>query len=271
MNIQKALMSFGRFITGHRTQILTISAMSGVAATAFVAFSEGPEIKKIIEEKLNDLELTPEDDAETRKVIKREMVRKVAPRVAKIILIAAITMRSIHELNVEHRMDYASAAALAALNQKKLDDMCTTTEEVVGKKRFDQIQEKIVEKQLQEEPRVTKADTFDGQGFLVYDPQSGFQFHVKNPVDLDSARVELQDDLNNSVPWISVNDYYSRVLDQFVHIRFCDRWGWNMGQKMDVHYKLGGNLEGHPCYVLTYNPDVQRKPSGEAIPDDDIY
>lgn len=258
-NFTAGLASLARLVSANKTKLLTFGAMGGVALTATIALREGPEIRDIIEEKMKDLEETPKEDKETRRVVYGELARKAGPKVLKVIAAAAFTMTCIFQLNVVHTNNYMAAAALTAVTQKKLTQLEDATRDAIGEKKLEKIKEEIASQQAKEKPANPEPDPFNGRGQEVYDPQTGFTFWVKDPSVLRDARACLQEQINNNIPWVSVNDFYEKCIDRYVNFRFSAFWGWNMGEKIDIEWKSGTDLDGNVCWILEYDDATLRK------------
>ena len=269
--IDQALSTTLKFLSVHRMQIFKVGAYGGVALTAFTALKEGPEIKRIIDEKMRDLELTPKEDKETRWIIYAEGFKKIAPRVAKIIAAAAMTMSCIHGLDKTHAQNYAAAAALAATTQQKLDDFERITREKYGDKRLEDIKAAYAEEKAKEKPKIEDNDPYDGRGYAVYDPRTRYKYHIEDPVNLKEAEVEMQYQLNNNVPWVTINEFYTESAGRYVSVPHADSYGWNQGERVEIDWRMGTDDEGVPCFVLDYDPKLLMKASGDLYDYDEAY
>lgn len=273
MDLTKALIKLGKCLRANKKSILMAGALGGVAVTAAVALEEGPAIKQIIEEEMRDLELTPKEDKETRRTIYKETVRKLAPRVLKVILTAALTMSAIYGLNSEHKKDYMAAATLAAVSQQKLKEYEDVAKEVIGEKKVDAVKQAYAEKKVKEQPKYEQQDPFDGHGVAVYDWHDGFKFHVKDRYALEEARLTLQSRLTDDFePFVTINDFYEACIGYYIHIPYASDKGWNQGTQVDIEWRSGEDHEGNMCYCLEYTPQLKaQKTFGDITYYDEAY
>ena len=262
--IQSLANVLAAFVRTNATQILTASAVAGVVGTALITFNEAPKAKEILDDMKEDLKDAPKEE---HKDIIFVGVKKIAPKVIPIVVSVSLSIASIIGLNKIHAQRYAAMSAAYAIADRSLKEWKEHTEEIVGKKKMEDIKMAIADEQAKkidpekaEKPNyIQPGDSAMERLDVVRDPNTGSEFY-SSASRVREAIAKVQSTLNGC-DWVSVNDFYREL--GVTPIKWGERLGWNTGQEVDIEMIFSSTRDDRPCIILSYEPDERRDSWGD--------
>lgn len=226
--------------------ILTAIGVAGTMTTAFLTGRAAIRAQKILEVEEQDHII---DEVPTDLDLKQKAAvtwKVFVPAVVS----GTITVTCIVAAN---RIGAQRAAALGmayTTAQKLLKNYEEKTVEVVGKKKANDIQNAVIQKQLSEMPkRNREVVVVDGQEHLCFDAWSGRTFRSSHQLIRENILDAGRELLHSG--YISLNGVYGWL--GLPHIDGGNGVGWNNDQRLDVSF----NYQGHnnePCAAITFVP-----------------
>lgn len=242
MNIQKGLKKVQRTLSKKSPELLAAIGISGYFTAIVLAVTETPKALQLIDEERDDNGYISKKDAV--KASWKCYIPSAATAVgATISMVASVSISN--KRNAALATAYATA--LTAAREYK-----ETVKEVVGEEKEKEVNDKIAEKRIKENP-VTKNDVLlpkEGDT-LFYDPYSGRYFRstvneIKGILaDLSYAM------LNHDV--VNLNDLYDMIgLDRTLVGR---DYGWEINHVGTISPMFSTQLadNNQPCIVLGFN------------------
>lgn len=242
----KLLKRSGDFLNTNSPTIFAGIAIAGVIGTTAMAVRATLKARDIIDE-------ARYEDPDTGEHVEPEIAEKVVLTwkcYIPVALMAGLTVASIvTSHNIQNKRNVL-LAGLYSTSQKALEDYQQKTEEVVGKKKAEQVKEAIIDDQLAKNPVGRNNVIMTGYGnTLCFDTWSGRYFEsdinkVKQGVNDFLYQLRLEDRL-------SMNEFYGYLN---VDSAECgESVGWTIDQKLEIEYTSKLASDGRPCLVISYS------------------
>ena len=171
----------GALVSGldkHAPTILALAAVGGVVATTIVTAKKAHKIKEIVERKKQEMEEVAPEDKETKMVVIKETIKEAAPEVAPIVILGGLTIAAILASNQMHLGREASLTAAYIAADKALVEWKQAAKDTLDKKDYDKVQEKVVEKRVDEALDSPTPPIKTGYGnYLCVDGPTGQAFY----------------------------------------------------------------------------------------------
>lgn len=246
MKLNKMIKVFEQATKKHSPEILLGFGIAGGISATVLAVKATPKALMLIEEAKEARRDNDEDD-----ILKPVEIVKIA---WKPYIPAAITgVVSIACVIGSHSVNASRNAALATaykLTETAFTEYRDAVIEQIGEKKEQEVNDRIAEKKIRENPVESKEVIVTDQGnVLFYDSISSRYFES----DLETVR-KVVNDMNHVLltqDYISLNEfYYDLGLDQTA---IGDELGWNINYGMiDIRYSSQITKNGKPCIVLNY-------------------
>lgn len=246
MKLNNMIKVFEQATKKHSPEILLGFGIAGGISATVLAVKATPKALMLIEEAKEARRDNDEDD-----ILKPVEIVKIA---WKPYIPAAITgVVSIACVIGSHSVNASRNAALATaykLTETAFTEYRDAVIEQIGEKKEQEVNDRIAEKKIRENPVESKEVIVTDQGnVLFYDSISSRYFES----DLETVR-KVVNDMNHVLltqDYISLNEfYYDLGLDQTA---IGDELGWNINYGMiDIRYSSQITKNGKPCIVLNY-------------------
>lgn len=143
----------------------------------------------------------------------------------------------------------AALAAAYSLSEKALSDYKEAAVDVIGEKKEKDIQDKVSEKKIENDPVCNKEVIITGKGEqLCYDCMSGRYF--KSDIDkIRKAENEINKRLRSEM-YVSLNDFYYEL--GLRPVQLGDEMGWNIDYELELSFSSQLADDGTPCLVINY-------------------
>lgn len=250
--IKAGLKTVGKEAVKRSPGIMAGLAIAGVATTAYLAFKSSPKAYEIVEAKKRDLEDIDETDKATRRQIRLEMVKELAPVLAPVVISGVITMVLIfssHSLNTRRQ---AVLSAAYSATQTAFQEYKEKTRALVGPKKSTTIHDDIVQDHVEKlGPPNDKTVIVTGNGdYLCLDDYSGRYFystHEKIRQVINEINYRLLSEM-----YISLNEFYDEL--GLPPIKLGDDTGWNVDSGLfNIQFTTIMGKDNVPCLVLNYD------------------
>ena len=245
----KYVNRFVRQVSKHAPEIFTGIGIAGMLATVVLAVRATPKAEKLIAEE-KECRKEELDAVDVVKAAWRPYVpAAITGSLSIVCLIGGCSV------NCRRNAALASAANMSAMALKDFRESAT---EVVGEKKVKEIDEKISEKKLSENP-VSQTVVYAGPGgkSLFYDELSNQYFET----DLETIRSVIND-LNwqlgyGSEVYASLSEFYDLLSDRIgvrlKHTPFSDMIGWNIRDgNIEPNFTTMFADDGRPCGVISF-------------------
>lgn len=200
-------------------------AMFGVIMVAGVTYKNSKPIHDAFEEAKKEWK-----EAQTGKdkaTVVVETTVKVAPHAVKIIVLIGGTLYCIEKSYEEQKTQILGLSMMLAGSQVELDDLRAATQEVVGKKKATQIEEKAAQKQFDRMPQdeLAYSDCDQDNPDIIEDPETGAVWRDKyiNVLDgIASYYTEAKTGSEAFYPWSILYDHINQGKDgNFIRMGHC--------------------------------------------------
>lgn len=229
--------------------ILTVIGVTGVITTTVMAVKATPKAIILLEEAEKE-KGEPLDIKETVAVT----WRLYAPSV----VVGAGTIGCIVGANSISTRRNAALASMYGIAETTLKEYQNKIVETIGEKKAKDIEEKIAQDRLDNNPLSSSQVIVTGGGeTLCFDTLSGRYFKSS----IEKIR-KVENDMNQrliSEMWLSLNELYDKL--GMSGISLGDEVGWNVDGFLDFHFTAKIADDGQPCIVV----DHWRLPSGDYM------
>lgn len=147
----------------------------------------------------------------------------------------------------------AALASLYSISESKLKEYQTAIVDTVGKKKADEVQEKVDENILKKHP-VEECNIYDtGRGnTLFFEPMTARYFRSDQEY-LRRCMNDLNQGINLGDDSASLNDYF--FLIGLEDAKLAENVGWTTRKLLDISWGAKVATNGEPCIVLNYEFD----------------
>lgn len=242
----KLLKRSGDFLNTNSPTIFAGIAIAGVIGTTAMAVRATLKARDIIDEACYE-------DPDTGEHIEPEVAEKVVLTWKCYIPVALMAGLTIASIVTSHNIQNKRNVLLAGLystSQKALEDYQQKTEEVVGKKKAEQVRDAVTEDKLAKNPVHQNNVIVTGYGdTLCYDEWSGRYFRsdihkVKRGLEDFWQQLRIEDRL-------PLNELYAYLnLDS---IGGGEEVGWTVDQRLEFTYDSKLASDGSPCLVIHFS------------------
>lgn len=261
--------TFGTIVTfadEHQREIMLGSAIAGTVLTAVTAWRAGIKADKILAEQKAKLEeksynyeedrcYTDEEQAEIKKEITIETVKKMAPVVALPALSATGTIISVIGGYKVASKQIAVLSGLYTMSEKAFADYKNKAKEIIGPKKEQEIRDEVNADKIASNPPVNNYIAQTGHGnVLCYDDYSGRYFYC-DPEYIRKVVNDVNEQLHGDI-YVSLNEFYERLglsnIKLGEDIGFCEEDG-NVSVSFSSTLATIGDRDNIPCLVLNYD------------------
>ena len=238
----KALIQKGRkFVANNSPSILTAITVGGSLGTTLLSIDATIKaVERVKEKKITD-----------KKEIVKECWKLYIPTAISLGLTIASAILSNRAASKKMKI----LAAAYSLSEAALNEWKSTTKEMVGDKKFQEVKEQVavnkMKKMEKSETKNTDAPIIVGDGKIpCSDAFPGRCFMTKTP-NIERAVNDLNKRMIQEM-YISLNELYYEI--GLPPVKQGDRLGWNLSREglIEITYGSTLNEEGIPCLVLDY-------------------
>lgn len=258
-----------KFVDEHQREIMLGSAIAGTVLTAVAAWKAGIKADKILSEQKEKLEeksynheedrcYTDEEQAEIKKEITIETVKRLAPVVAPVALSAAGTIVSVIGGYKVASNQIAVLSSLYSMAEKSLGDYQDKAKEFLGEKKAGELHDKVKEgKILNNPPKETDTIIHTGKGTtLCLDDWSGRYFYSA-PEEIRKAFNTINKRMMDEY-YISLNELYEEL--GLPDIKLGEDIGFNVDDGLiDIDHLFVAALHNGDTPVLALDYEVSPK------------
>lgn len=255
-----------KFADEHQREIILGGAIAGTVITSVLSWKAGIKADKILaeqKEKINTIvidmgkdepkEISEEEEKQRRKEITIETIKKMAPVVLPPVLTGAITIGCVLGGYKASNKQIAALSAAYTLSEKMLTEYKDKTLDLIGPKKFSEVEENIARKRVDETPQCEQNTILNtGRGTVKFlDPVSGRYFYSR-PDDVRRAVNVINNETNVDGYFTKLNEFYDEL--GLPSIDLGNMVGFQAGKLIDIDHIftviLGENDEA--IYVLNY-------------------
>ena len=240
-------------------EILIAFGIAGMITTTVLAVKATPKaVEKINEEKKKQNEefvkkITGEESGAVVgfKLKKKDIIKVTWKYYIPAAVSGAASIACIIGANTVHSKRNAAIATAYKLSEKALAEYKGAVLEEVGEEKAKTIKDRVVQKQLDDNPASNNQVIITGHGKqLCYDGISGRYFES----DLETIRAAVNRVNRNMTydMYVSLSDFYDEL--ELEHTDMSDDLGWNLDDgllEIDYGTRLADN--GKPCITLEYH------------------
>lgn len=249
--IDTAIKVIKAFSKTHAPEILTGVGVASMVASTIMAVKATPKAMQVLQQ---EIDKDPDVDLSTPKKVKATW-KCYVPAVITGVAGAAMIFTG---CSVNLRRNAAITAA-CSLAERTAAEFKNAAREVVGEKKVQEIQEKVIDKKMAENPASAATVVLTGDGETWCYESISDRYFKTNISKVHRAEFNL---LMNMIPdnYASLNDYYYEL--GLKNTGLGDELGWNMSQIGEVcpgstnpviiRYDSKLTDDGTPCLVIDY-------------------
>lgn len=233
-------------VSKHSPEILTGLGIAGMITTTVLAVKATPKALDLIEDKKEELELSPRESLHPIEVVKVSWKCYIPATVTGVASIACLIGAS--SVNARRNAALATAYNLSTTALAEYKDKVIET---IGEKKEQVVRDKVAEEHLKKKPVNQSAIIVSGKGSTrCFDTITKQRFTS----DIETIR-RIVNDLNermiNGEDYISLNDFYYELGIDGTSIG--DELGWNIARgKIEIDFNAQLDSDGIPCIVIDY-------------------
>ena len=228
-----------KFASQNSTQLLTGTAIAGVAATAYLAAKAGSRAG----EHLKYLQSKSEEPLSLEEKV-RFTWRFFVPTLGS----ATLTVSAIVLAQRINERRAAALAGLYALSEKALLDHKDKVEELLGTEKAREVEHRVTQDKINETSGSTEVLILGTEETLIYDTWSGRYFKSS-----ENTIMQTQNSFNNNLMsdnFMTANEFYSMLgLD---YIDAGNEVGWTPDFMVDIHIGTHKTVDGKPCLSIEH-------------------
>ena len=228
-----------KFASTNSTQLLTGTAIAGVAATAYLAAKAGSRAG----EHLKYLQSKSEEPLSLEEKV-RFTWRFFVPTLGS----ATLTVSAIVLAQRINERRAAALAGLYALSEKALLDHKDKVEELLGTEKAREVEHRVTQDKINETSGSTEVLILGTEETLIYDTWSGRYFKSS-----ENTIMQTQNSFNNNLMsdnFMTANEFYSMLgLD---YIDAGNEVGWTPDFMVDIHIGTHKTVDGKPCLSIEH-------------------
>lgn len=233
-------------INKHAPEILLVTGIVGVVATAILAARGATKAADILAKK--------KEESETEEIEKVEVVKAYAEAYAPAVAAGIVTIGSIvgsHKISANRLASLANAYALADNSFKIYKEK---VKEAIGEKKESNIRDEVVKERLAQNPVNNDVVVIGTGDVLCYDCLSGRYF--RSTMNKVQKAVNDVNEVMKCDNYISLNELYDYL--GLPHIDIGDDLGWSAGKYVEIRFSTiistenAPTGEGVPCLALEY-------------------
>lgn len=259
MNLPAPIKKVLNFTMDKSPELLSITAIGGLIATARKAYKCRPKCDEIINAKKKELENIAQNDTKARRKVYLEGAKELAPVVAPMIIMGAITIGAIVFANRINKKRLIAITTAYNLAEGSLKDLQNKMTETLGENKVRDIKDKImkdkVDKNLPEQKELDELDVKNGTT-LCFDSYSG-RYFKSSPLKLDRAILDVSSQVMREM-YVTLNEFYDILDTPDLPPAECGRdIGWRsedaIGGSLPITISAQKAKNGEPCLCLDYN------------------
>lgn len=233
-------------VSKHSPEILTGLGIAGMITTTILAVKATPKALDLIEDRKEELELSPSETLHPLEVVKASWKCYIPAAITGVTSVACLIGAS--SVNARRNAALATAYNLSTTALAEYKDKVIET---IGEKKEQVVRDKVAEEHLKKEPVNQSAIIVSGKGTTrCFDTITKQRFIS----DIETIR-RIVNDLNermiNGEDYISLNDFYYELGIDGTSIG--DELGWNIAHgKINVDFNAQLDSDGIPCIVIDY-------------------
>lgn len=237
-------------ISKHSPEILTAIGVVGMITTTVLAVKATPKALELIDEKKDELDLTPEDNLTPVETVKTAW-KPYIPAVATGVFATACLIGA----NSIHAKRYAGLATAYQISTAALSEYREKVVETIGERKERTVHDKIAEDKVKNNPPSASSITVTDMGnTLCYDIHSGRYF--KSDIDrIKRARNDLNHRMTSGMEMCaSLNEFYDAI--GLGRTDIGEQLGWRVDDRLiEIHFGSFLTENDVPCVTLEYlNP-----------------
>lgn len=244
--ISTVLKSVQKAVSKHSPEILTGIGIAGMITTTVLAVKATP---KAVEQIKQDSECN--HDGDQNAYTKKEAIKSAWKFYIPAVVIGTVSITCLVGASSTHTRRNAALATAYKLSETALTEYREKVIETIGEKKEKDIQEKVVEKKIKENPVNNNEVIITGNGTtLCFDPMSGRYFYST----IEKIRA-VENKLNKQMihdfcGYASLNDFYDEL--GLSHTDVGEIIGWNTDTLIDLDITAQLSDDNRPCICLIY-------------------
>ena len=244
-NLSAIMKGAQLWMSKHSPEILTGLGIAGMVTTTILAVKATPKAMKMIDDKKEELDLTPEDKLTITETVKAAWKPYIPAAVTGTLSVSCLIGAS----SVHLRRNTALAAAYH-LSETALTEYKEKVVETIGKNKEKTIRDKVDKARIEKNPPTDKEVIITGDGdTMCFDYHSGRYFKTS----IDKLK-KIENELNARLlreDYISLNDLYDELGLSFTQVG--EDLGWHVSKGL-IEFGFSSQLVNDtPCLVLNYN------------------
>lgn len=256
----------GKFYIAHESAILTTGTIGLSMATTAVTFANADKIKNIIAEAQDALAMCNTEDE--KKGVYKITLTKLVPLVAPIIIFQAATIGTAIFSKKQADKKLAATASALSVAQAAISQYQTfqkQTEEALGEKEYEKLQQKIYKEQEVDGRRFTALASEGAPGeVLIIDKYSGRPFwSTTDRIENAARELGRRLSVNGGYDQQSVNDLYDLIGNSdLTPTELGERFGYISDPEYGMEY-MGNDISAHFSDTHFVFPNGTRIPAFE--------
>lgn len=239
------LDSFKRTVIKHSPEILTGMGIAGMISTTVLAVRATPKALKDIEE-YKETVLSENEKIKPIDAVKVTWKHYIPAAITGTVSIACLI--GANSVNAKRN---AALATAYTLSEKALYDYREKVVETIGEKKEKDIQDKVAEKKIKNNPPKSSEILFTGYGdTMCFDPMSG-RYFMSSVEKLKEAENQINKRMLHDITgYASLNEFYDEL--DLPHTDVGDILGWNTFNLIDLDISPILDDKQRPCISLVY-------------------
>ena len=223
--------------------VLAAVGVAGFVGATVVACKSTPKVNLVLQEE--------EEEKGKRLTKKEEFKVRAKVYLPTILLILASAMCIGASTYISTKRNIALGTALIA-GEKALKEYKQTVEEEFGKDKAEQIEDKIIEKRMTENPPTIAKIVETGEGnILFYEPLSNQYFHSRKEA-IEKAVNTVNAQLIDS-EWVYANEFYDYLKIENIGFGEDQGWVYDFSGVLSVSFVPSESPWGEPMFAVKLN------------------
>lgn len=255
------------FADEHQREIFLGVQIVGTVTTAVLCWKASPKAKEILEKhKLNMAEIDSEfencenyPEAEYKENKRKETVdtiKDMVPVVLPPVTMGAMTIACALGGYKASTRQIAALSAAYTLSEKALSEYKDKALELIGPKKFSEVEENVAKKRLADNPPSEQNTIINtGRGTVKFlDPVSG-RFFYSRPDDVRRAVNAINNETNVDGYFVKLNEFYDEL--SLPPIDLGNMVGFQAGKLIDIDHIFSVILDENDEAIYVLNYEVQ--------------
>lgn len=246
MTIDNHIRRVGQLANRNAPVLLTAVAITGVAATAYLAAKASWNAREAIQEEESQNGVPDDEDVNARTIRRAKLVWKlyIPPAVAGTATIGSVVLAS-----RSHSKRTAAAVSAYAITEKAFVEYKGKVIDELGKHKEQKIRDEMAEDKLSKSP-VSTQTVIAGSGTVLCCELYTKRYFMS---DMETLR-KAQNDVNANVVtdlYVTLDTFYEKIgLQPTSH---SGELGWDSDKLMELEFTSVISEDGRPCLAFEYN------------------